>query len=118
MREVQVDLEHLRGALGGDVYGVGGERIGTLTSVYVDDESSDPEWIEVKTGLLKHRLVPLDHAQVAPDRVDVPYERRIVERTPKVKPDDGLVLPDDEQRIYLYYGLPREEHTAHALRPA
>lgn len=117
MREVQVDLEHLRGAVGGTVYGVGGERIGTLTGVYLDDESSQPEWIEVRTGLVKRRFVPLDNAQVVARRVDVPYERRIVERTPKVKLDAGLVLPDDEDRLHHYYGLTSEDHIAHPLRP-
>lgn len=41
-----------------------------------------------------------------------------MEQTPRVKPEGGLVLPDDEERIYHYHGLPTEEHTAHALRPA
>ncbi|MGH3716799.1 MAG: PRC-barrel domain-containing protein [Micromonosporaceae bacterium] len=116
MREVHLDLEHLRGAVGGTVYGVSGEPIGTLTGIYLDDESSEPEWIEVRTGLLKHRLVPLEEAQVAERRVDVPYERRIVDRTPKVKPDHGVVLPDDEDRLHQYYGLSSEGHIAHPLR--
>ncbi|MGH3648199.1 MAG: PRC-barrel domain-containing protein [Micromonosporaceae bacterium] len=117
MRELEVDLQHLRGAIGGTVYGVGGERIGKLAGVYLDDESSQPEWIEVKTGLVKRRFVPLESAQVAERRVDVPYERRLVDRTPKVKPKDGLVLPYDEDRLYHYYGLTGDDHHAHPLRP-
>ena len=117
MREVHVDLEHLRSALGGVVYGPESEQIGTLTRVYVDDESSEPEWIEVRTGLVKRRLVPLDHAQVAEMRVDVPYERRLVEETPRVKEQDGVVLPDDEDRLFHHYGLPSHGHVAHPLRP-
>ncbi|MGH3737617.1 MAG: PRC-barrel domain-containing protein [Micromonosporaceae bacterium] len=117
MREVHLDLEHLRGAVGGTVYGVGGERIGTLTDVYLDDESSQPEWIEVRTGLVKRRLVPLEEAQVVKQRVDVPYERRLVNRTPKVTMHDGVVLPDDEDKLHHFYGLSNAEHDAHPLRP-
>lgn len=117
MREVQVDLKHLQGALGGTVYSAEGERIGTLTTVYLHDETRQPEWIEVRTGWLKRRLVPLDHAQVAYQRVDVPYQRRLVQDTPRVKEQDGVVVPDDEDRLFEYYGLPSADHIAHPLRP-
>lgn len=117
MREIYVDLEHLREALGGDVFGPSGDLIGTLASVYLDDESGSPEWIEVRTGPLKRRLLPLDRAQVTEHRVDVPYERRLVDSSPRVTARTGLVAADDEQRLFEHYELPGD-HTAHSLRPA
>jgi len=117
MREIHVDLAHLREAAGGDVFGPGGDRLGTLADVYLDNDSGSPEWIEVKTGLLQRRLVPLDKAQVAQQRVDVAYERRLVDSAPKVTTRGGVVRPDEEQRLYEYYGIPGE-HTPHPLRTA
>ncbi|HEX6074730.1 MAG TPA: hypothetical protein VFZ32_05620 [Micromonosporaceae bacterium] len=116
MREIHVDLEHLRSALGGDVFGPSGDRLGTLAGVYLDDVGS-PEWIEVRTGILQRRLVPLDNAQVAQQRVDVAYERRLVGSAPKVTARDGVVPAGDEQRLYEYYEIPGE-HTPHPLRTA
>jgi sporulation protein YlmC with PRC-barrel domain len=117
MREIRVDLEHLREAFGGEVFGPSGDRLGTLAGVYLDDESGSPEWIEVKTGLLQRRLVPLDKAQVALQRVDVAYERRLVDSAPKVTTRGGVVPPDEEQQLYEYYEIPGE-HTPHLLRAA
>jgi hypothetical protein len=117
MRDIHVDLEHLRGAVGGDVFGPSGDRLGTLAGVYLDDASGSPEWIEVRTGLLQRRLVPLDNAQVVRQRVDVPYERRLVASAPKVTTRDGVVPANDEERLYEHYEIVGE-HTPHPLRTA
>ncbi len=116
MREVHIDREHVAETLGGEVYDPDGELVGTVTDVYLDDDSGSPEWIEVKTGLFKRRFVPLDHAQVVRQRVDIPYDRRVVAGTPKIKPIHGVVVPEDEDRLFHYYGISDYEHIPHPLR--
>ncbi len=117
MREIHVDLEHLRGALGADVFGPSGDRLGTLAGVYLDEQSGSPEWIEVRTGLMQRRLVPLDNAQVVQQRVDVPYDRTLVDSAPKVTARDGVVPADDEERLCEHYEL-AGDHPPHPLRTA
>ena len=116
MREVHVDLEHVTAARGGQVYGVGGARLGTLTTVYLAEGTGRPEWIEVKLGPMKHRLVPLDHAQVVDERVDVPVDRRVVNKAPRIRAHHGVVRPVDEQRLVEHYDLRPSHHRAHALQ--
>ena len=36
---------------GTTVYGTDGEKIGRAGQVYVDDQSGEPEWVTVNTGL-------------------------------------------------------------------
>ena len=45
-----------------------GDKIGTITDIYYDDATGQPEWITVKTGLLGTRssFVPLHAASALP----------------------------------------------------
>lgn len=47
--------------IGRDVYGTDGGKIGTAVQVYADDETGNPEWVTVQTGLFgtKVSFVPL-----------------------------------------------------------
>ncbi len=112
-----VELEHMREAIGGTVYGSSGEKLGTVYGVFLDDDER-PEWIGLKTGTwgLKHVLVPLDKAQIAGQRVDVPYDRRVVTETPKVKVDHGHIESEGESVLHDYYGLDDRQHRPHPLR--
>src|SRR5688500_16423709 len=37
--------------IGQDVYDESGEKIGSAAEVYLDDETGQPEWVTVRTGL-------------------------------------------------------------------
>jgi len=96
-------------ALGGDLYESEvvdrlGEVIGSVGQVYLDDDTGQPSWVTVRTGLFGTRtpFVPLDRALVAADSIKVPYEAEFVRDAPDV--DAGSILqPDDESRLRRYY---------------
>jgi sporulation protein YlmC with PRC-barrel domain len=46
--------------IGQDVYDEAGEKIGSASEVYLDDETGQPEWVTVRTGLFgtKESFVP------------------------------------------------------------
>ncbi len=37
--------------IGRDVYDQSGDKIGSASEVYLDDETAQPEWMTVRTGL-------------------------------------------------------------------
>ena len=47
-----IGTDTLDRVIGADVYDADGTKIGTASEVFLDDQSGDPEWVTVKTGLL------------------------------------------------------------------
>lgn len=103
-----LSTEQLRDVIGRDAYGSDGEKIGRTDQVFVDDQTGEPEFAALHTGLfgLKTTLVPLAEATFDGDRLQVPYGKDQVKGAPKVEPDAGHLSPDEERTLYEYYGLP------------
>ena len=63
--------------IGKDVYDESGDKIGSASEVYLDDETGQPEWVTVKTGLFgtKESFVPIRDADLTDDGVRVPRQQ-------------------------------------------
>ncbi len=96
-------LEQLQNAT---VYSTSGDKIGSVGQVYLDDQTEQPTFVTVKTGLFgtKETFVPLDKAQATEGGVTVPFEKDFVKDAPNVDADANLT-PEEEQRIYEYYSM-------------
>jgi uncharacterized protein (TIGR02271 family) len=92
--------------IGQDVYDESGEKIGSAAEVYLDDETGQPEWVTVRTGLFgtKESFVPFRNADLTDDGVRVPVSKTQVKDAPKIDAD-GHLSPEEEQELYRYYGL-------------
>jgi len=90
---------------GRDVYGLDGEKIGTARQVYADDQTGEPAWMTVHTGMLarKESFVPLHEAQTPGGRLTVPYTKDYVQHAPSID-EDGHITPDQEKELFAYYG--------------
>jgi uncharacterized protein (TIGR02271 family) len=99
-----LDRDQISGVSGRNVLGSGGEKIGTATQVYADDQTGQPEWVTVRTGLfgLKETFIPLADATVSGDELTVPYTKAFVKEAPNVD-EDGHLSPDQERELYAYY---------------
>lgn len=99
----QKDIQQLAGA---EIYNTDGDKIGSAGQVYLDNQTGEPEWISVKTGLFgtKESFVPLDKASLSGDRLQVPYAKDQVKDAPRVDAD-GALSPAEEDELYRYYGL-------------
>ncbi|HEX8631637.1 MAG TPA: PRC and DUF2382 domain-containing protein [Catenuloplanes sp.] len=97
------DISRLMGA---DVYGTDGAKIGPARQVYLDDETGDPEWVCVRTGLFgtKETFIPLNTASFSGDRIEVPFEKERVKNAPRIDAD-GSLSPGEEDELYAYYGV-------------
>jgi sporulation protein YlmC with PRC-barrel domain len=83
-----------------------GDKIGTVQDIYLDRQTGEPEWASVKTGLfgLKSSFVPISGADlISENQVRVPFQKEQVKDAPKVDAD-GELSPDEERRLYEYYG--------------
>jgi stress response protein YsnF/sporulation protein YlmC with PRC-barrel domain len=99
------DVQRLVGA---DAYGADGEKIGTIGQVFLDDQTGDPVFATVNTGLfgMSENFVPLAEAAIGDgSTVDVGFDRDRVKGAPHVSPDGGHLSPEEEQTLYDYYGL-------------
>jgi uncharacterized protein (TIGR02271 family) len=83
-----------------------GDKIGTVSEVYLDDQSGRPEWATVRTGLFGTRetFIPLAEAQLSGDEIRFPYDKARVKDAPNIEAE-GHLSPAEETELYRYYGI-------------
>ncbi|SFB00895.1 conserved domain-containing protein [Amycolatopsis marina] len=84
-----------------------GSKIGKVGTVYITDDTAQPEWVTVKTGLFgqKESFVPLQGARRESDGLHVQVSKDQVSDAPQAD-DDGHLSDQDSARLYQYYNLP------------
>ena len=94
--------------LGRTAYGADGDRLGTVSGAYLDNETGQPSWITVERGGLfrttTHSFVPLEGAEVVDDGVRVAVDGDAVKRAPHVE-GDRVLSAADERGLRAHYGL-------------
>jgi uncharacterized protein (TIGR02271 family) len=90
----------------GNVIDAKGNKIGGVGQVYLDDQSGEPNWVTVKTGLFgtSESFVPLSGASLAGSDIVVTYDKDTIKDAPRVDAD-GDITPEEENSLYTYYGL-------------
>ena len=92
--------------LSSTAYGSDGDKIGKVEQVFLDDNSGEPTFLTVNTGLFgaKENFVPVKGARQDGDRVILPYTKDVIKDAPKVDADQHL-SPAEEEELYRYYEL-------------
>lgn len=91
-----------------------GDKIGKLDDIYADEDTNQPEWLTVTTGLFgtKRTFVPLGGAASEDDKtLRVPYTAALVKDAPRIDPD-GYLAPNEEDELYRHYGVDRSARRA------
>ncbi|NUL46445.1 PRC and DUF2382 domain-containing protein [Cellulosimicrobium funkei] len=88
------------------VYGNDGNKIGTVGQVYLDDQTGQPSFVTVSTGLFgtKETFIPIGQATPSADGVQVPFDKGFIKDAPNVDAD-GSITPEEERRLYEYYSM-------------
>jgi uncharacterized protein (TIGR02271 family) len=96
----------LSGLRDGNVVTTSGDKIGSIGQVYLDDQTGDPSFVTANTGLFgtSQSFVPLQAASVRDGDIVVNYDKDTVKNAPRID-DDGSLSPEEEDRLYEYYGL-------------
>src|SRR5215204_4728947 len=102
---------------GCDVIGSDGEKIGTLNEIYIDEQTGQPEWGLVSTGMLgtKSNFVPLADASRSGDDVQVRFTKQQVKDAPGVS--QGELSQSEERELWRHYGQQYSEHRSDSGLP-
>ena len=98
--------DQLASVTNGNVIDTNGDKIGRVGQIYLDDQTNEPNWVTVRTGLFgtSEAFVPLSGASVSGSDIVVTYDKETIKDAPRVDAD-GHLTPDEEQSLYAYYGL-------------
>jgi uncharacterized protein (TIGR02271 family) len=98
--------DQVQSVIGATVHDRSGDKIGKVGAVYFDDDTQQPKWLSVNTGLFgtNETFVPLEGAEVRDDDVVVAYDKATVKDAPNVASDAHLSR-QEEQELYRYYSL-------------
>ncbi len=97
-----------------------GHRLGIVGQLFLDDVTEQPAWITVQTGLFgtNESFVPLEGAAFDGDTLTVAVHRAAVRMAPHVPLDQGDLPPEQEQELYLHYGIEHGVTSADAAQPS
>jgi uncharacterized protein (TIGR02271 family) len=99
---------------GGTVVDNDGDKIGKVSQVFLDDQTGNPEWVTVTTGLFgtAESFIPLNQGSIQGDTIRVPYDKATVKGAPRVNDSNGKLSEAEEAELYRYYGLDYTTGTA------
>ncbi|MCI2419663.1 PRC-barrel domain-containing protein [Saccharopolyspora sp. K220] len=99
---------------GCEVFDPEGQRIGIVGQLFIDDDTEQPAWITVQTGLFgtNESFVPLEGAAFDGDTLTVAVGKEAVRHAPRVSLHQGDLPLEQERALYLYYG------TAYGVAPS
>lgn len=102
-----IDQRQVPQIIGHSVIDSGGEKIGTVGQIYLDDETNQPEWATVRTGWfgMRESFVPLAQASVRGDTLQVAVSKEAVKEAPTVDTEGGHLSAEEERELYRHYGL-------------
>jgi stress response protein YsnF len=100
-----IDTSPVSDLTGRTVIDPDGDKIGTVFDVYVDNETDQPEWLAITTGLFgtKVSFAPIAGAAFAGDDLQLGYSKDLVKDAPKADAD-GQLSTEEEAALYAHYG--------------
>ena len=81
-----------------------GNKIGSVGQVYLNDETGQPDWITVNTGLfgMKENFAPLAGSSFNGDDLVLPFDKTVVKDSPDIA-DASHLDADEQQSLYAHY---------------
>lgn len=109
--------ENIDQLLEATAYDRDGDKIGGVSGVYLDDQTSEPMWVTINTGLfgLRTSFAPLAGSSLDGDRLTIAHDKDTVKDAPNVD-EDGHITRSQEDELYTYYQVDTGEIEADRLR--
>ena len=84
-----------------------GGKVGTVEELFRDEDTTQPEWVAVRTGMFGGKLsfVPIQAAEPTGEDVRVPFTKDQIKDAPKIDDADGQLSQQEEAQLYEHYGL-------------
>ena len=101
----------IRELLDATAYDVDGDKLGKVNEVYINDNSGQPDFIEVNHGLfgMSSSLVPLRGHSLENDHLTLAFPKDRIKDAPNLDADAHLSR-EDQDRLYNHYGLANTEN--------
>ncbi len=101
-----ISSQEIDQVMGSTAYDSDGDKIGKVGQVYLDDETNQPAWVTINTGLFgtSESFAPTESATFSGDRLTLAHDKEKVKNAPNVA-DDGHLSHEEEQSLYQYYGM-------------
>ena len=101
-----ITQDQVQSLSGTTAYDRDGDKLGKVGSVYYDDQTNEPTWVTVNTGLfgMNESFVPVQGADVSSDRLTLAYDKATIKDAPNVS-EDGHLSPQEEENLYRHYGV-------------
>ncbi len=111
----QLSFEDVQPMIDANLLDAEGSKVGKIEDIYLDNDSQEPAWALVHTGLLGRKLnyVPLMGASVSGDSLQAAYSEAQIKDAPSIDPDVELT-PEEEAQLYRHYGVDAEPRVLHA----
>ena len=86
-----------------------GEKVGGVGQVFLDEETGEPSWVTVRTGLfgLKESFVPLVDARLEDGQLHVAFKKDFIKDAPRQDPEAPMTVAE-EDGLQAYYGTEDE----------
>jgi uncharacterized protein (TIGR02271 family) len=91
---------------GSTAYDSSGDKVGKVDQVYLDDQTNEPSWATITTGLFgtSQSFVPLQDATFDGNDLRFGHSKDQIKGAPRVDADAHL-SQEEERELYRYYGL-------------
>ncbi len=82
-----------------------GDKIGSVGQVYISNDTDQPEWVTVNTGLfgMRESLAPLANAELGQGEVRLAVTKQQIKDAPNPDLDDEHLDPAEIDALYRYY---------------
>ena len=92
--------------IGRTVYDRKGEKVGSITDIFYDDVSGQPEWLTVSTGWFgtNESFVPIAGTALQGDDLRVDWDAEVIKGAP-TRGADSHIDDAEEERLYAHYGF-------------
>src|SRR5918998_38206 len=100
-------LTHAYDWRGRELVDADGDKVGTVEELFRDEDTDQPEWAAVRTGLFGTKLsfVPIQNAEASGESVRVPFSKSQIKDAPKIDDSDGELSQQEEAELYSHYGM-------------
>ncbi|MEP7022255.1 MAG: PRC and DUF2382 domain-containing protein [Actinomycetota bacterium] len=97
-------IEDLQNMTGRTAIDADGSKIGKIGQVYVDDQTGQPLWVTISTGMFgtKESFAPLYGSSTSGEDLQLAVSKDMVKDAPSVDPD-GHISESDNDALYTYY---------------
>ncbi len=98
------NIQDLSSMIGRAAVDSNGEKVGKVGQVYLDDQTQQPLWVTIHTGLLgsKESFAPLHGSSSNGDQLVLAVSKDKIKGAPSVE-DDGHLDDDENDALYTYY---------------